>query len=140
MLKSVEIRFEDFKRLVNLMESPDETVADVLHRILDAADDPFLPAVQQTTRLPDLLGEPGGFFIRGITIPNGTQLAARYKGKTYKHDIAKGRWIDSEGNTFDSPSSAASSITGNNVNGWRFWLALRPGDSQWRRLDQLLIK
>lgn len=140
MFKSVEIRFEDFKRLTNLMQSPDETIADVLNRILDESEDPFVPVVQPQTKLPDLLHETRGFFIRGITIPNGTQLAARYKGKTYRHDIAKGLWIDSEGKQFDSPSSAATSITGNNVNGWRFWLALRPGDSQWRRLDQLLIK
>ena len=138
MLKSVEIRLEDFKRLVNLMENPDDSIADVIQRLLDADDDAFVPAIQSSSKLPDLLDETAGFFIRGITIPNGTQLAARYKGKTYKHDIAKGRWIDSEGRQFDSPSSAASHITKNNVNGWRFWLALRPGDSQWRRLDQLL--
>ena len=113
---------------------------DTAKRILDEAEEPFAPASPPLTKLPDLLGTPGGFFIRGITIPNGTQLAARYKGQTYRHDIAKGQWMDSNGQTFDSPSSAASSITGNNVNGWRFWLALRPSDSQWRRLDQLLVR
>jgi hypothetical protein len=40
-----------------------------------------------------------------------------------------------EGKPAVNPSYAANIITGNNVNGWRFWEARLPGQSNWHRLD-----
>jgi hypothetical protein len=73
----------------------------------------------------------------------GTQTAfsgwndfrATYKGKTYRARIQQSQWIDELGRFRTSPSDAASAITGNNVNGWRFWFVRRPADEDWQRMD-----
>lgn len=78
-----------------------------------------------------------GFYSRGLTLPNGTALRARYKGYEYRAKIENDAWIDHLENRHFSPTGAAKAITGNSVNGWRFWEAWRPGDSKWRRLDLL---
>jgi len=42
-----------------------------------------------------------------------------------------------EGKRYDSPSSAAISITGNPVNGWTFWEVRLPGQSEWKSMKAL---
>jgi hypothetical protein len=79
-----------------------------------------------------------GFFSRGLWLPNGTELRARYKHQEYRARIASNTWIDADGSRHTSPSAAATAITDTNVNGLRFWEARRPGDTSWRRLDQLV--
>jgi hypothetical protein len=78
-----------------------------------------------------------GFFSRGLLLPNGTVLRARYKGLEYRAEIQSDTWVDGNGQRYFSPTAAAKAITGNSVNGWRFWEAWRPGDDKWRRLDLL---
>lgn len=78
-----------------------------------------------------------GFCSRGLRLPNGTELRARYKQKLYRARISDGEWLDQNGSAQSSPSAAATAITGNNVNGLRFWEALKPGETVWRRLDTL---
>lgn len=80
----------------------------------------------------------GGFFSRGLWLPNGTELRARYKQEEYRAAIRDSAWLDSKGRRHTSPSAAATAITGTNVNGLRFWEAKRPEDSVWRRLDVLV--
>lgn len=80
-------------------------------------------------------GAVGGFHSRGLWLPNGTQLRARYKGQLFEAQIDSGKWIDSAGNEHNSPSAAASAVTSTNVNGLRFWDAKRPTDTGWRRLE-----
>jgi len=80
----------------------------------------------------------GGFFSRGLWLPNDTRLRARYKQRQYQAAIRDNVWIDESGHQHTSPSAAATAITGTNVNGLRFWEALRPLDSAWRRLDTLV--
>lgn len=80
-------------------------------------------------------GAVNGFHSRGLWLPNGTQLRARYKGQLFKARIASGKWIDSAGEEHSSPSAAATAITSTNVNGLRFWEAKRPRDNGWRRLE-----
>ena len=79
----------------------------------------------------------GGFYSRGLWLPNGTDLRARYKQREYRARIVDNAWLDERGKRQNSPSGAASAITGNNVNGLRFWEARRPGDTGWRRLEIL---
>ena len=80
-------------------------------------------------------GAVGGFHSRGLWLPNGTELRARYKQRVYEARIADGQWIDADGNEHNSPSAAANSITSTTVNGLRFWEAKRPTDKGWRRLE-----
>lgn len=79
-----------------------------------------------------------GFFSRGLWLPNGTQLRARYKQQEYRASIRHNTWNDESGRRHTSPSAAATAITGTNVNGLRFWEAKRPADEVWRRLDILV--
>lgn len=124
-----------------------QTHDDVLRDLLDidsivepepqqivSALSPFQEGFQQA--LHEQSGR-GGFFSRGLWLPNETQLRARYKGRQYHAKIANNQWLDDRDLPQSSPSAAASSITGNNVNGLRFWEAKRPSDATWRRLDIL---
>lgn len=82
----------------------------------------------------------GQFYSRGLVLPDGTELRARYKGQQFTAKIAGGKWLDAADVEHSSPSAAASAITGTTVNGWRFWEARRPGEQIWRRLDILNAK
>ena len=78
----------------------------------------------------------GGAWFNGVHFPEGTQFRATYKGTPYFAEIKNGLWVDSNGVVRTSPSDAASEISDTNVNGWRFWHALKPGDTEWRRLEE----
>jgi hypothetical protein len=77
---------------------------------------------------------PGDWFGKGVVLPEGTELRARYRGVGYTARIERGR-IVYDGQGHRSPSAAGVAITGSAVNGWTFWEARRPGDAAWRRLD-----
>ena len=87
--------------------------------------------------LGGLLGRyAGGIWLGNAHFPDGTQFRATYKGETYFAEVRAGKWFDQQGVQRTSPSEAASAITGNNVNGWKFWLVQLPGDPAWRKLDE----
>jgi hypothetical protein len=144
----VEIDFEVYKALTAMRLHERHTYNDVLRELLNLG--PLLvpeahPGSIQgvMTQVVDhfsrgLIGPPDSFVSRGLHLPDGTKLRARYKGSLYHAAIVEGRWLDENGKDHSSPSSAATDITGTNVNGLRFWEAMRPGDSEWRRLDMLV--
>jgi hypothetical protein len=141
---TVLVDLEVFKKLTSLISADGQTHNDVLRELLnlDSIMEVALPE-HQFSSLADLLTKPpltSGFYSRGLLLPNGTALRARYKGKEFRASIDRDHWIDEEGNEHSSPSSAASAVTGNSVNGWRFWEAKRPGDLGWRRLDVIAAK
>ncbi len=78
---------------------------------------------------------PEGAWFDNKFFPNGTRFRVTYKGQLFTAEIREGRWIGSDGVVRTSPSAAAGAISNTNVNGWRFWYALCPGASEWRRLD-----
>lgn len=82
-------------------------------------------------------GDRKGIWYTNVFFPNETKFRATYKAKTYFAEIRDERWLDHEGNTKNSPSDAAGSISQTNVNGWRFWFVKRPGDDDWARMDEL---
>jgi hypothetical protein len=81
------------------------------------------------------VAHPNQFYSRGLALPEGTHLRARYKGTEYWAQIENGNWISADGSQHDSPSAAARHITATMVNGLRFWDGKRPGDTGWRRLE-----
>jgi hypothetical protein len=76
-----------------------------------------------------------GFQARDLFLPEGTVMRSSYKGELHLARIFRGKWCHPDGSTFDSPSAAATAITGTNVNGLRFWEALRPNDTEYRKLE-----
>lgn len=71
------------------------------------------------------------WILKGIEFPHGTQFRATHKGRIYRGEVKDGVLILSDGAEFSSPSSAATHITGTEVNGWKFWECKLPEYSDW---------
>lgn len=144
----IDVDLDVFKALTKRIETEGQTHNDVLRELL-ALDFPVeyeTPPPPLTTATSTFVDSfmrsqhSGQFYSRGLILPDGTELRARYKGQQYTGKIVGDKWLDAEGGEHSSPSAAASAITGTTVNGWRFWEARRPGESVWRRLDILNAK
>jgi len=133
-MATIEIDFDVYKALTVLRENESTSYNDVLRRLLGLGEknEPTTGAPPQATQESD-----SGFTMQGINFPDGTEFRVKYKGRTYTARIRGGRWVDEEGHVRTSPSDAATAITHNNVNGWRFWSFKRPGDGSWRKLREL---
>ncbi|MCW2338912.1 putative CopG family antitoxin [Sphingobium sp. B2D3A] len=147
----IEIDFDVFKALTALRHNEADGYNDVLRRLLklpnreNAVTNALLAGMSEA-EVDALMRRPAGgnvlapymngAWFNGVLFPNGTKLKADYKGRTYFAEIQNGQWLDSNGIVRTSPSDAAGAITGNNVNGWRFWHAKGPADANWRRLDE----
>lgn len=144
-MHTVHVDLEVFKALTVRLEYEGQTHNDILRELLGLdsiiEETPPEPAIVNAlaalSKSADQFGRPAehGFFSRGLFLPHGTKLRARYKGKQYLAAIQKDHWVDQTGQIQASPSAAATAITDTNVNGLRFWEALRPGDTTWRRLE-----
>ena len=137
----IDIDFDVFKALTGLRKSENHAYNDVLRELLslDSIVEPDLPE-HPLQSASDALTRPlgfDGFTTRGLHLPNGTLLRARYKHREYLARIDQGKWIDDSGRAHASASAAAAAITGTNVNGLRFWEAKRPSDLSWQRLELL---
>jgi hypothetical protein len=148
------------RRLLGLPSAVDELNATALNALLGETASPASSATNQQpsgsprkrgifgsvyanaqlsepNALIGLLGRyAGGLWLGNAHFPDGTKFRATYKGETYVAEVRDGKWLDQEGVQRTSPSEAASAITGNNVNGWRFWLVQLPDDPTWRKLDE----
>ena len=145
-MQEILIDFEVFKALTAKRLNERHTYNDVIRDLLGL--DSFIEEQDASDALLDGLGLPmgigaglidrsTGFSARGIFLPNGTAVKATYKQKQYTGKIERGEWIDADGKSHSSPSAAAKSVTGSNVNGLRFWQVKRPIDTEWYRLDLL---
>jgi hypothetical protein len=121
----IDVDFEVFKELTARRASESVTCNDVIRELLG------LKNAVATTPKPN-----GAWVYRGVQFPDGTQLRATYKGKTYTAEI-RGASLLLNGLRQTSPSAAASYITKNNANGWDFWEVKRPGDASWLFMKQL---
>jgi hypothetical protein len=146
---SIKVSLQVFKHLTSLLEEG-QTHDDVIRDLLEVdsiveieGGKPDLNFVAHDVIQDEMnriaYGRDAGFASRGLWLPNETQLRARYKQRKYRAIIKNGCWLDDNGQAHSSPSAAASAITGNNVNGLRFWEGQRPGEKGWRRLDVLAI-
>lgn len=142
----VSVSLDVYKALTAKLSYEGQTYDDVIRRLLNmdspVEPEPFRPVISGveslSAALSKAIGDPKSFYSRGLRLPDGTSLRAIYKGVPYIAEIKDGDWVSIDGSVHTSPSSAASAITGNNVNGLRFWEALLPGDEIWRKLDALV--
>ncbi len=147
----IDIDFDVFKALTTLRQSEADSYNAVLRRIL------LMPAeVLETLDMenPDssnwrgngkfvgaaaraIISAHGGIWFGNVYFEEGTKFRATYKGQVYSAEVREKKWIGEDGIVRRSPSDAACAISKTNVNGWRFWHVLRPGDSDWVRLEAL---
>ena len=131
-MATIEIDFEVFKELTARRASESVTENDVIRELLGlnkvAPAAPERPKPVEAGRFP--------WVCKGVSFPHGTEFRATYKGQLYTGKVENGALVvNSE--RFTSPSAAAVSITGNPVNGWRFWECLLPGTSRWKVIANL---
>jgi hypothetical protein len=122
----IEISFDTYKQLTMLRGDESVTYDDVIRRLM---------------KLPLLVAQPSGptkkpWTYKNVTLPDGTDLRANYKGEAHTAKIDDGAWIQ-EGRVMNSPSEAATAITKNSVNGWNFWEARLPGETRWRIIKSM---
>ncbi len=128
----VDVDFEVFKELTVRRRLEAMTENDVLRELLGLS--PETPAGENA---PQQLGAGGvPWVVKGVSFPSGTEFRATYKGQQYKGTVKNGALV-MNGKRYLSPSAATVAITGNPVNGWRFWECLRPGTSRWRMISEL---
>ncbi|MDE2403846.1 MAG: DUF4357 domain-containing protein [Sphingomonadales bacterium] len=136
----IDVDFDVWKALTSMRMSERHTYNDVLRSLLnlESAREAETELSKLECAVPNAFRDARkGFHSRGLFLPDGTELRAIYKGKAFTAQIANGKWIDAKGTSFTSPSAAASAITGNNVNGLRFWEGRLPSSQNWCRLDLL---
>lgn len=143
----IDVDFDVFQTLTLLRRSEADTENEVIRRLLTLAGiepvksatfdkiaskpENVLAKLRYNTNFSD-----SGAWIGNVHFPEATQFRATYKGRTYRARIENGRWLGEDGIVRQSPSEAASAISGTNVNGWRFWYGMRPDETEWSRLDE----
>jgi hypothetical protein len=128
-MQTIEIDFDVYKTLTNRRRSEKETYNDVLRNILG------LGLLITTERNSNHRSE-GDWITKGVRFPSGTEFRANYKGNLYTAQVQDGS-LYLNGKSYNSPSSAAISITGNSVNGWLFWECRFPGHNIWKNLKSI---
>jgi hypothetical protein len=128
----IEVDFEVFKALTIRRIDEADSENDVLRRLLGLETPPVAnseidllrawstPPVTNAyaTKSPPPSSED--WVAKGVRFPAGTEFRADYKGRTYTARVEGGGLVVN-GEKYNSPSAAAISITGNPVNGWKFW-------------------
>lgn len=128
-MHQLDIDFEVFKQLTNLRASEHITYNDVIRELLKL---PKRMAASQPT-----INGNKPWIVSNTSFPGGSEFRADYKGKTFTAVVKDGTLEMSDGKKFTTPSAAAVSITGGNVNGWRFWKCKLPSASQFVLIDRL---
>jgi len=131
-MRTIEVDFDVYKALTLRRPSEDVTENDVLRELLR------LPPMRQGAVSA---GSPtqGDWVAKGVRFPVGTEFRANYKGQTYLARVDSGALV-LNGERFDTPSSAAMSITKGPVNGWTFWECRLPGQASWQMIKSLRNK
>lgn len=122
---SIDVDFEVFKQLTLLRRSEEMTENEVIRELLKLG--------HSTPQARPNAAEPEGiaWVTKGVSFPHGTEFRAEYKGQEYVGRVQNGALMVN-GKRYSSPSAAAVAITGNAVNGWRFWECRPPDSSRWR--------
>lgn len=128
-MRTIEVDFDVYKALMLRRPSEDVSENDVLRDLLQ------LPRKKGPSAAP-AGPTPGDWITKGVRFPAGTEFRAHYKGQTYLGRVESGALL-LNGKRYDSPSSAAVSITGSAINGWRFWEARLPGEASWKMIESL---
>ena len=137
----IEIDFEVFKALTVRREHENVSYNDVLRGLLGIAGASVQIGAQDLKENPikafSSSDNVNGYAYRGGFLPNGTKLKALYKNRIYNAEIVDGAWVSEDGIKHATPTAAVTHITHTTSNAGRFWSAKRPGDLDWRRLNEI---
>lgn len=138
--KSVEIDFDIYKRIEAERRDFDDTPNAALRRLLGLPEDSGLePAT------PSKHWASGWHGPTGVFLPEGTHLRLTYSGQSHTALIDQGKWT-ADGKTWHSPSGAASGLARTKrgkrtrLDGWNYWEALLPGETDWVPLREIRAK
>lgn len=129
-MHTIEVDFDVLKALMLRRATEQVSYNDVLRDVLKLG-----PGAAVRPAAVDA-GLKGAWTSKGVVFPAGTEFRARYKGEVHTGRVADGALIVN-GERYDSPSSAAMSLTDSPVNGWTFWECRRPGDTSWQVIKGL---
>ena len=135
-MPTIEVSPEIYRRLQAIARpfeerEPNDVIARVLND-LDAVAAP--PKNGEVSARGDLVSHVG-------SIPHGSRLRARYKGREFLATVENGRVV-LNGRTYESLSKAAVAVirsTGSNrptENGWRFWEVQDPSGRTWHSAEK----
>jgi hypothetical protein len=131
---TLEVDFDVYKAILARRTDESVTDNDVVRELLELppkvggrADDSVDPADATS---------PEDWVAKAVRFPVGTDFRSTYKGRLYTGRVQGGALVV-DGTAYDSPSAAAIAITGNKVNGWRFWECRLPGKSAWQLIESL---
>lgn len=126
---TIEVDFEVFKELTYRRQSEADDCNAVIRRLLN------LPP--NSTLKPDAGGMP--WIAGNVSFPHGTEFRATRKGKTYSARVNDALLLVN-GEAASSLSHAAELASGMGENGWLFWRCKRPGDADFKLVDELRKK
>jgi predicted CopG family antitoxin len=126
-LQSIEVDFEVYKQLTVRRATERVTYNDVIRELLGLKAQSPESSKQVNGPSPD------DWITKGVRFPIGTDFRANYKGKVYTARVEGGALV-LNGKAYDTPSSAAMSLTASAVNGWAFWECRLPGQSGWKQM------
>lgn len=128
-MHTIEVDFEVYKELTFRRATEEVTYNEVVRELLGLGKaKPNVPKANA--------GSGQDWVAKGIRFPAGTEFRATYKGQVHTARVEGGA-LALNGQRYDSPSPAAMSITGGQVNGWRFWECRLPGKSSWQLMESL---
>ena len=131
-MATIEIDFDVYKLLTAKRASEDVTYNDVFRDLLGLGA-PRRPAPPTTMNASTTAND---WVTKGVRFPPGTEFRATHKGVTHQAKVEGGA-LALNGERYDTPSSAAMSITKTSVNGWIFWECRLPGKSSWQLITTL---
>jgi len=133
-MPQIEIDFEVFKELTARRPTEEVTCNDVVRGLLKLQPAPKARSLSQPASSPKA-GRP--WLVSGTSFPVGSEFLAEHKGKRHTGVVKDGRLVLEDGSAFTTPSAAAVYVTGNNVNGWRFWKCRLPGATEFVLVERL---
>jgi hypothetical protein len=128
-MPTIEVDFDVYKAIIARRPTEDVSNNDVLRQLLHLGS-------RATVTEKVVRPNPGDWIVKGVRLPVGTELRATHKGQTHLARVAGGA-LQLDGESFGSVSAAAMHITGNPVNGWKFWHVRLPSQTAWRSLYSL---
>lgn len=131
----IEIDFEVFKAITARRASEQVTENDVLRAVFKLSPKGSMDA-ERVGSGSDPMPRADVWTCKSVHFPVGTQLRAKYQGRTIMAQVER-EGIRVGAKIANSPSQAASFVTGTNVNGWTFWEARFPGWADFKPIQTL---